>query len=352
MKTQIISLLLLLSSTVGFAQSNQNIYEIKSGHIEYQLTGNTVGTKSHWWDDYGAKQYTLEKSNTTIKMFGIKDVQEHHSLKIQKGTDIYSIDYITDKAVKSSIKNQMEMASFMQGGYSDAEKEEIRDETLHSLGGDIVGTETIQGRKCEIMELSASKIWFYKQVPLKSETSALGVTNNEIAGSFEENINIPASKFEPPTNVDFQEFEENNMWSGMDDIDEDIEPLPISLDQFCQAINKANSVISINNCKEISGIYTAMGMSKGQMIIISPGHISNMTQAKTAGEMPEDAEFFSINGHEAVYASRFYDEETGEYMDMPVLMVKFPSKAVFITIATPGNLSKADLVNIAKKIHF
>ena len=36
-------------------QAQPKLFEVKSGHIEYKLTGNTVGTKSFWWDDYGAK---------------------------------------------------------------------------------------------------------------------------------------------------------------------------------------------------------------------------------------------------------------------------------------------------------
>ncbi len=335
----------------GSVQAQAKFFDIKSGHVEYKLSGNTEGTKSFYWDDFGVKQYTLERSETTIEMFGIKDVQKKHMLTIQNGGDIYTVDYITDYAAHTDVSSQMEMNAYMQSSHTEAQKEDMRDETLASLGGEITGTETVLGRTCEIMEMAGSKSWIYKQVILKSETSLMGVTNNETATSMEENISIPASKFQPPAGVEFQSSG-NDLWSDdEDEMDEDAEPLPITLDQFCNAVNKAKSEsFMINNCSNMEGTYMVMGISKGQMVMISPGNIANVDLA--SDELPESAEHLSINGHQAIFASQVYDEETGEHIDMPLLMVKYPAKSVFITIVTTGDLSKADLVNIAKKIKF
>ena len=301
------------------------------------------------------KQYTLEKSETTIKMFGIKDVQKHHMLTIHNREYVYTLDYITNEAGKVSIKDQMEMGEFMQTAYTEEQKEDIRNETLASMGGQISGTGSVLGRTCEIMEIAGSKNWFYKQISLKSETSVMGVTNNELAISMEENISIPASKFEPPAGVEFTDYTADSPWGGMEeDNDESNEILvEITKEQFCNAVNNAAfSGFIINSCTDIEGSYTAMCSYNGNMLVISPTHSDNIEKAKEYGEIPEDAEIFSINGHEAIYSSRIYDEEEEEYIDMPVLMIEFRKHNLYLTIAGMGALNKADLTSIAKRIHF
>lgn len=53
MKTRLL-LLLTAFFTVGlFAQQHGKYFFVKSGHIEYALGGNTTGTKSVWFDNYG-----------------------------------------------------------------------------------------------------------------------------------------------------------------------------------------------------------------------------------------------------------------------------------------------------------
>ena len=44
------------------AQDQLKKYAIKSGHIEYELTGSTTGTKTVWWDNYGDKLFEETKS--------------------------------------------------------------------------------------------------------------------------------------------------------------------------------------------------------------------------------------------------------------------------------------------------
>jgi hypothetical protein len=40
----------------------QKAFEIKSGKVEYKIDGETKGTKTLWWDDYGRQQYPGRES--------------------------------------------------------------------------------------------------------------------------------------------------------------------------------------------------------------------------------------------------------------------------------------------------
>ena len=55
-----------------FAQAKAQRYAVKSGYIEYKLGGNTSGTKKVWWDDWGNKTRTEEKSTSETVILGKK----------------------------------------------------------------------------------------------------------------------------------------------------------------------------------------------------------------------------------------------------------------------------------------
>lgn len=353
----ILSLSLCIILTVS-AIAQPKLFKLKSGHIEYKLTGNTEGVKSFYWDDYGVKQYIEEKSKTTITMFGVTDVQEHHSFTIHYDGYVYSYDFLTKEAGKTSVEAPMDLGEFVQNAYTEEQQLNMRDNTLAGLGGEMAGSEMFLGRKCEIMKIAGSKSWIYKEVSLKSETKVMGQENIETAISFEENPSIPASKFIPPSDINFKDYSEQSPWGGMtmeeDDASEsDQIPVNITKDQFCKAVNSISAEnFSITACMEFDGIYTATGLLNGTMVGISPIHQTNVEMAKEMGELPKDSEFFTISGHNAIFSSKIYDEEEGKYIDMPMLMIHFKKHQLYMTIAATGTVSKQDLVSIAKKIKF
>ncbi len=62
MRTKIFLFLTVFFTVSQFAQQQGKYIFMKSGHIEYQLNGNTTGTKSVWFDEYGMLMYTLTNS--------------------------------------------------------------------------------------------------------------------------------------------------------------------------------------------------------------------------------------------------------------------------------------------------
>ena len=90
MKALLMGLLFVILSMTAMAQQQGKYFFVKSGHIEYTLGGNTSGTKSVWFDNYGMLMYTITESTTTVKILGIKSTTSTKELEIRKGSTSFS----------------------------------------------------------------------------------------------------------------------------------------------------------------------------------------------------------------------------------------------------------------------
>lgn len=186
--------LLLITSIATNAQITKNIYGFKSGHVEYELTGNTTGTKSLWWDDYGAKSCTETNSVTVIEMFGIKNETKMHTVSVINVDTYWFANLNAKTGQEGSLSSMLGYTEVNE--MNDADKEQFANQLIDSLGGERKGTERVLGCDCEVIKLLGSTGWNCKGVVLKSQVETLGVYANEIAISFDKNISIPSSKFE------------------------------------------------------------------------------------------------------------------------------------------------------------
>ena len=206
MKTTILTIAIIFATIASNAQVSRGMYGFKSGHVEYELTGNTTGTKSLWWDDYGAKSCTETNSVTKIEMFGVSNETKMHTISVIDGDKYWFVDLSTNTGQEGDLS-----AYGLYDDYenmTDAEKQQMADEMLNELGGEKQGTEKVMGCDCEIIYLLGSKAWNCKGVLLKSETETMGVTAFENATLFEKNITVPESKFQKPYGVEFSETED------------------------------------------------------------------------------------------------------------------------------------------------
>ena len=201
------ALAILIISTFSLLVVNgQNTkqYLIKSGYLKSELTGNTVGTSELWWDDYGAKTCEIEKSVTTTKVFGMKDVDKSHTLMIIVGDKFWSVDYIDNTGTKGTVPYYDESHE-MVDDMTEKEIEELSDEILAALGGTKEGTETFKGYKCDVVSLMGARVWTHKGLVLKSEAKVMGIEMNEIFVDFKQNVKHPASRFKAPAGITFEE---------------------------------------------------------------------------------------------------------------------------------------------------
>jgi hypothetical protein len=163
----ILSIILFLNFSLLFA-GNYKKYADKSGKIEYELTGNTKGSRTLYWDDYGYKEITIENSIT--KIFGIKN--ETNSYTLVLGTDVYTWNDKDDKLYKS---HNPIIDVWEEEQYDDEDLTEFGISMLESMGYEKTGSETVEGKNCDIWQGDMGKIWVWSFYNIKSEVNMMGM---------------------------------------------------------------------------------------------------------------------------------------------------------------------------------
>lgn len=223
MRTKMVVLLIAILLTASSIQAgNFKKYPHKSGKIVYKLSGDTKGTRTLYWDDYGLKELTEEHSET--KMFGMTNKTDSYVLNI--GATIYSWIDETEEVSKST--NPF-VEAWIEEDMNSKEVEKSSKEIMEGLGFTKIGSEIYQGKNCEIWEGMGSKVWAWQTYALKTEVEMMGVNVDVIADVKDFGASIPASKFEYPkdrklidTEAQMQQYYDEN--EGEEEYEEEISP--------------------------------------------------------------------------------------------------------------------------------
>ncbi|PID94422.1 MAG: hypothetical protein CSA95_03110 [Bacteroidetes bacterium] len=353
-------LLTFLAFSVTLKAQNQKInqYAIKSGHVKYKLTGNTEGTKEIWFDNYGDTQIEEENSVTTVKIFGMKDVKEKHTRSIMQGPRITMIDF-KEKKVTKSINPLYEEINQQVNSMTEKEQEAYAKEILESLGGEIIGEETILNKRCEITSLLGSKVWVYKGVSLKIESKILGIKNFQEATLFKEKVTIPSSLFDTPKGFEVQDLSEQteNFFANPGELYEEVEeeeeeeesyPVEMPYEMFQKAMNKF----------EIEGYNrtTVMNLQGEQyMAVFMKSLQSGFSVLASSMEGMEEGELKDEEGksYDTFYHKRkkmYYFEELDQGIKASILMVQFPKYNTNISLVSTGDFTKQELIDLFDRI--
>lgn len=191
MRKLAILIILIFSVSSLFAQMKR--YEIKSGHIEYEITGSgnmmgmttkITGKSSLLFKDYGSLELSHEKIIQNI--MGQNEVTE--DITKFDNNIVYSVN-LEDKVIyKQEIPLDSDDPALSLKGKK----------SLIALGGKKIGNENLLGFNCEIWELSGIKMWMYKSVPLKTEATTMGMKQILMAKSVKFDISIDDDKFKLP----------------------------------------------------------------------------------------------------------------------------------------------------------
>lgn len=167
-------------------------YAIKSGIVEYKSSVMGMDAKQTlYFDDFGA----LESNVTEMEMMGIKTV----SVTINRDGFVYTFDPGT-KTGKKVVAYYGSNVNF----------EDLTDEIIKDFNLKKEGRDVILGKDCEKWSMDNTSLgmkgfyWVYKGVPLKVDTD-LGTAKMQMdATSFKENVEIPAEKFDIPSDIVFE----------------------------------------------------------------------------------------------------------------------------------------------------
>jgi len=175
--------------------TDQKIYGIKSGIIEYEITGSQTGTKKLYFDDWGRKQ--AEFTNSTIKVG--KYTKHSNLLKITKG----DWQYIINLENKTGLKRENPVIEKIIELKNQTNYGEFGEQLLLISGGFESGGEIVADKKCKIFEFKKqnSKNWIWNWLMLKSETKRGKINITVVAKNIEENVFIADTVFNPPKNI-------------------------------------------------------------------------------------------------------------------------------------------------------
>ena len=175
--------------------TDQKIYGIKSGIIEYEITGSQTGIKKLYFDDWGRKQ--AEYTNSTIKIGKYK--KHSNLLKITNG----DLQYIINLEKTTGTKRENPLIEKIIELQNQTNYGEFGEQLILISGGFESGSDMVADKKCKVYEFKSqnTKSWIWNWLMLKSETQR-GKTNiTVVAKKIEENVFIADTVFSPPKNV-------------------------------------------------------------------------------------------------------------------------------------------------------
>jgi hypothetical protein len=177
-------------------------YESKSGIVTYETTasvsGMTIKTKQIlYFDDYG-----------------VKECQEEY--KMDDATGSYVLDkmdfvkdgfrYIISPADKTGLKTK-EQGTGVAAKFDMDEAAALKDNQFKKIAD-----ETVCGKSCNGFSMVTSsgniKMYGWNKIALKTVTDfpAMKMSTTTIATKFEENVAVPADKFEIPKDVKLSDY--------------------------------------------------------------------------------------------------------------------------------------------------
>ncbi|MFT7824559.1 MAG: hypothetical protein ABXS92_07340 [Sulfurimonas sp.] len=186
--------LLIAFAAVTTLHAETKRYEIKSGMIEYAISGSmnmmgvtskTTGTGKMIFKEWGNTELHSEEKITTV--MGRKEKQQELT-KMENGT-FYAVDF-EEKAI---ITFSPEMLS--RSEYSDIQKGK---EMLQQMGGKKIGEEKVLGYNCEVWGFMQSRIWLHKGILLKQEANVMGTKYTTEATLVKFNVKVSDEDFKLP----------------------------------------------------------------------------------------------------------------------------------------------------------
>jgi len=185
-----------------------DVASMKSYVIEYKMVMSAEQVKSTTtmtqWIDMSKDKYAMESASET-EMMGTK--QSGKSLIIDDGEWSYMIDMATKSGYKSkSGEGEDDPTDMIK-----SDDEVTFRQMIEKDGGKVLANESFLGKDCIVVEViekdddgkaMPTKMWYYKGIPLKMSNSVYTME----ATKFEENVSIPASRFEVPAGITMSEM--------------------------------------------------------------------------------------------------------------------------------------------------
>ncbi len=196
------------NSNKGSDSDFQKVFGVKSGVIEYVISGSQEGTKTLYFDNWGMRQAEYMRSILTVKGFS----KPINKLSVIDGEYQYNInmDQNSGTRTRNPILRTMEQLSGQKGF------NEFGEQMLLNMGAVKMGSEDFLGKPCDVYEMrsTGTKLWVWEWITLKSETNSRGLEINIAATRINEG-SVPGNKFKIPEKVVLNEVDLDNIENEM-----------------------------------------------------------------------------------------------------------------------------------------
>jgi len=187
----------------------QKRYGIKSGVIEYIITGSQEGTKTLYFDSWGMRQAEYTRSVLSVGGF----TKSLNLVNIIDGEFQYMINMDQNSGTKTRnpILKSIEQLKDQKGF------NEFGEQMLLSMGANKIGSESFLGKDCDVYEMKSTgtKLWVWEWLTLKSETKSGGININLTATRINEGGSVSAEKFKIPEKIVLNEVDVDNIENEM-----------------------------------------------------------------------------------------------------------------------------------------
>lgn len=366
MKTQFI-IAAVLSAGLLQAQPLKR-YDFKSIRVTYAFESSgmgstTTGTRTLKADDYGNKESKEEVSTFTMKAFGKTTTEEKHTLDLLNGDTGYSINLLSREGTRmnlSELNKMVQPAGLAMAG--DPEQYRGRDgmrKFVEDNNGTWEGEVVFMNRNCWVFTLMGVKMWMYKGLVLKSESTAYGMNISETATSIDENVSFPASAFEVPAGITISSQSAfsgpGDLMNGTDEGDETVAgPAPgLPYERFKSATTSLNipgyTFFLTDNSDNL--YLTTYVKTETDQVVIMMENEPRFYEMAEGGDGVEVIDAYAFNGHDAVYL-RITNEEDGTPADARMFLYHMPEFHSVLYIITGIPMSREKIEQLVLKIKF
>ncbi|MCA9731323.1 hypothetical protein KC799_04290 [candidate division KSB1 bacterium] len=176
-------------------------YKVKSGIIEYKVTGMQKGTETLYFDNWGMLE--AKYTQTELSIMGMK--QQTNTMTLLDGEWTYTVDF------KSNTGTKMKTPLFEELS-KNAENQDLTDvgkKMMQDMGGKKTGMEEVAGKMCEVWEIQSmqAKTWVWNGVTLKNMVDMGGINMSSVATSAQFNVPVPKEKLSMPEGITFREMQ-------------------------------------------------------------------------------------------------------------------------------------------------
>lgn len=197
------------SSETGKKSNFQKRYGVKSGIIEYDLSGIQEGKKTLYFDDWGMRQAEYTRSVISVNGY----TKAINLVNIIDGEYQYTInlDQKTGTKTRNPIIKEMEELKYEKGF------NEFGEQMILKMGAEKVGSDNFLGKDCDVYEIKKSntKLWVWEWIVLKSQIKSGRIDIGTTATKIQTDVQVPSAKFALPEKVVLNEVDLDNIENEM-----------------------------------------------------------------------------------------------------------------------------------------